>query len=65
MSIGFTVPFLSLIRQPFAGAKQVGLLTTAFGTFRHIPPSPMLIRLSSQCTRLLSQIVLLCTYNAG
>ncbi|CAN8097331.1 unnamed protein product [Discula destructiva] len=30
MSIGFTIPFLSFIRQSFAGGKQVGLLTTAF-----------------------------------
>ncbi|KAJ4420966.1 hypothetical protein N0V82_004008 [Gnomoniopsis sp. IMI 355080] len=30
MSIGFTVPFLSLISQSFAGGNQVGLLTTAF-----------------------------------
>ncbi|ROV98376.1 hypothetical protein VMCG_07172 [Cytospora schulzeri] len=29
MSIGFTVPFLNLIRQPFPGADQVGLLTAA------------------------------------
>lgn len=32
MSIGFTVPFLRLISQSFAGADQVGLLTVAFGT---------------------------------
>lgn len=31
MSIGFTVPFLNLISQSFAGGNQVGLLTTAFG----------------------------------
>ncbi|KAJ4391031.1 hypothetical protein N0V93_004644 [Gnomoniopsis smithogilvyi] len=30
MSIGFTVPFLSLISQSFAGGNQVGLLTLAF-----------------------------------
>ncbi|KAK7735954.1 hypothetical protein SLS53_007333 [Cytospora paraplurivora] len=30
MSIGFTVPLLNLISQPFAGADQVGLLTAAF-----------------------------------
>lgn len=32
MSIGFTVPFLNLIRQSFVGAQQIGLLTAAFGT---------------------------------
>lgn len=32
MSIGFTVPFLNLISQSFAGADQVGLLTATFGT---------------------------------
>ncbi|KUI55557.1 hypothetical protein VP1G_02918 [Cytospora mali] len=30
MSIGFTIPFLDLIGQSFAGADQVGLLTAAF-----------------------------------
>lgn len=32
MSIGFTVPFLNLIRDSFAGADQVGILTAAFRT---------------------------------
>jgi len=33
MSIGFTIPFLNLISQSFAGGDQVGLLTTSFGTW--------------------------------
>lgn len=38
MSIGFTVPFLRLISQSFAGADQVGLLTVAFSMFHLISP---------------------------
>lgn len=46
MSIGFTVPFLNLISQSFAGAEQIGVLTAAFGALfsQALRDSPGLVR---------------------
>lgn len=56
MSIGFTVPFLSLISHSFAGGNQVGLLTTAFGTSSPILVLPAISQIEALCSKLTPHI---------